>query len=190
MYGRISTLAFVGIEARPTTELLAPGEIAWAALTDGTARYVVPPAADGVLPLPPPLPPAVYQLVGHVRGATEVATAIAPGLLVMQGASFRERELTFTADVAARDIWMTTVTATVARATVSLTPVAGGDALVISDATIASDLAPVGRVITFTGRTVDDAAIPAGDYQAAVEIAARGGTVTYRRGGLLVHWQP
>lgn len=182
--------ARVSIIAAPTGPGAA-GEIAWGALTDGAARYVVPPGGSGLLPVPPPIPAGVYQLVGRVRAdGVQLAESTAPGLLVMQGASFRERELTFTSDVTLRELWMTTVTATLARATVYLTTLAGDGRWVVSAATIASDLAPVGRVVTFTGRTIDDVAIPAGDYRARVEMSARGGTVTYTQGDLVVHWQP
>lgn len=182
----------VTVQAVPTA---GEGGSAWLAsvpLASGSALYVVPATTAWVPPLNV-IPAGVYQLVATVYddGASAVlAEATAPGLLVVQGVRFRDAELTFTADVARRDIWMTTVTATVALATVSLTPAAGGTRQVISQATIASDLAPVGRVITFTGHTLDDVAIPAGDYPAVVEIRARGGTVTYERGGLTIHWQP
>jgi hypothetical protein len=154
----------------------------------------MPPAGSGVLPLPDRPPADVYRLRAAVsRGDGDgdgavLATGEAPGLLIVQGARFREPELTFTADVASRDIWMTTVTATTIRAQLVLR--GAGDDLVISDGTIASDLAPVGRVVTFTGRTVDDRPVPAGDYQAVLVMHARADTVTYEQAGLVIHWQP
>lgn len=180
----------VVIEAASTTAGQGSTPLAWAPLTAGAATFVVPPDASGVLPLPPGLPLGVYQVRGHARdGAAELATALAPGLLIMQGATFRAADLRFTGADLERDIWMTTVTATVARAVVSL-QATGGARYLVSDAVIASDLAPVGRVITFTGRTIDDQPIPAGDYAVEVEMHARGDTVSYRRGGLTLHWQP
>lgn len=180
----------VVIEAVPTTAGQGSTPLAWAPLTAGAATFVVPPDASGVLPLPPGIPLGVYQVRGHARdGADELASALAPGLVIMQGAAFRAADLRFTGADLERDIWMTTVTATVARAVVSL-QATGGARYPISDATIASDLAPVGRVITFTGRTIDDQPIPAGDYAVEVEMHARGNTVTYRRGGLTLHWLP
>lgn len=156
----------------------------------GAAQYTVVTPPVWLLPEGPPPPAGVYRLHATAwHDGVALADAWAAGLLVVQGASFREHELTFTADPNARDIWMTTVTATVARAVVYLAERFDAPRLVISDATIASDLAPVGRVVTFTGRTLDDVAIPAGTYQAFVEIEAMNHQ-RYIMGGLTVHWTP
>ena len=146
----------VTIQAVPTVGETSASWLASALLANGSARYVVPAVNVWVPPLNV-VPAGVYQVLATVYADGDVlAESTAPGLLVLQGVEFRDRDLTFTSDVAQRDLWMTTVTATVARATVYLTSAVGGARQVISQATIASDLAPVGRVITFTGRTIND----------------------------------
>lgn len=182
----------VAVTAVPTTATGAEQWLGAAGLERRELRYVQPPGALFVPPLPPQIAPGVYQLVANALDDNNdvLAASTAPGLLVMQGVTFRATELTFTADVDRRDLWMTTVTASTARATVVLIGAGGGPRWVISEGVIASDLAPVGRVVTFTGRTVDDVAIPAGDYTAMAELSARGGTVTYPQPGPLIHWRP
>ena len=185
--------------AVPTT---ATGREQWLGTTALAARglpYVYPtekPRSSGLWTSQPPpsqIFPGVYRVSATAvadEGSEVLAESTAAGLLVVQGVTFRDFDLTFTADVNQRDLWMTTVTATTARATIYLTGVVVGPRWVISESVIASDLAPVGHVVTFTGRTVDDVAIPAGDYRAMVELSARGGTVTYEQYGPVIHWRP
>ena len=181
----------ISIGAVPTAGDPVSYWLAQGAYPDGAASYQVVAPPLWVIPVAAPPPAGVYRLHATAwYGGDVVADAWATGLLVVQGASFRERELTFTADESDRDIWLTTVTATVARAVVFLADTPDGPRQVLSDATIASDLAPVGRVITFTGRTIDDVAIPAGTYQAFIEVRAHDGAQRYVMGGLTIHWQP
>ena len=97
------------------------------ALDRGGMPYVVDHAPTWLTPVVPGQPPpGVYRVqarawawVDPEAGETEeLAAAFAPGLLVMQGVTFRDRALTFVSADLDRDIWMTTVTASVARAIV------------------------------------------------------------------------
>lgn len=150
-------------------------------------------AAGAVLwpvPAAPPEPGVYRALVRATLDGEVLAEAAAPGLVVMQGVRFRDAELTFTSDPTTRDLWLTTVVASESRALLYLAPTIDGPRRVFADAVIASDLAPVGRVVTFTGAAVDGTAIPPGDHQAFVEVRTRGDSLRYQRGGLLVHWRP
>ena len=148
--------------------------------------------ADGGLAwsVPDPAPRAgLYQLRATLRdGATVLDEVAAPTVVLLQGAEFRDAALTFTGAGTERDLWITVTTASIVEVEVFLAGPAGLRR-VLARATVASDLAPIGRVYPFTGQTVDGAAIPAGTHDAFLEVRPPA-HAAYLRGGLTVTWTP
>lgn len=192
-----------------------PGEalaIAWTAAVDGEvalALTLVPDrpgdpavavatvaAAAGATTwtLPTPAPRAgTYRLRAEATaGARALATTTASAIVVMQGVEFDAAALTFTGADLDRDV---DVTATVGRpidVELTATPVgAATPRYLLLAASIASDLAPIGRSFRWTGAAQDGTALPAGAYDVAIRVApqARPGT-HYDVGGLVVTWTP
>ncbi len=144
--------------------------------------------------LPTPAPRAgTYRLRAEAAaGGRVLATTAASAIVVMQGVEFDAAALTFTGADLDRDV---DVTATVGRpidVELAATPVgATAPRYLLVAASIASDLAPIGRSFRWTGAAQDGAALPAGAYDVALRVApqARPGT-RYEVGGLVVTWTP
>jgi hypothetical protein len=119
--------------------------------------------------------------------APPLATAWAPAVVVLQGAHFRAERLTFTSADVERGVW---IEATVARQiSVELVASAGGADHVLARTTIASDLAPIGRVFAWTGADLAGVPLGAATYAVALAVTTADG-LRYRVGGLTVDWQP
>lgn len=160
----------------PSGPALALGE---AAVADGGATWTVP---------DPPPRGGLYQLAASLRaGDDELAAITAPAIVIVQGVEFRDRALAFTGADPERDLWITAATASVLEVELYLAERADGPRAVLARSTVASDLAPIGRVFRFTGTTVDGAPIPAGEHLAFLEARGR---ATYVRGGLTLTWTP
>ncbi len=144
--------------------------------------------------LPSPAPRAgTYRLRAEATaGGRALATASASAIVVMQGVEFDAAALTFTGADLDRDV---DVTATVGRpigVELAATPVgATAPRFLLVTASIASDLAPIGRSFRWTGVAQDGAALPAGAYDVTLRVApqARPGA-RYDVGGLVVTWTP
>ena len=133
-----------------------------------------------------------FQLVATARAGTEVlAEARSTAIVIVQGVEFRDRELAFAGADVERDVW---ITATLGQPIdVELTATARGAAAptyLLATTTIASDLAPIGRVFRWTGAARDGAALPAGSYDVAVTVRPRIRAGSYQVGGLVVRWAP
>lgn len=182
----------VAVEAVPAGADAGPW-LGSAPLFDRRLAFVVPPGPGGagatfIGPSPQTPPAGVYQLVATVEDEHEALAAdTAAGLLVVRGAWLRDDSLSFRGSDPDRDIWMTTVTASVARVTLTLW---GAETWTVDEGTIASDLAPVGRVVTFTGLDVDGAPIPAGTYLAQLTISDLDGGRALLVDTAVIDWQP
>lgn len=139
------------------------------------------------VPDPPPQHGTYRIRVEVAADGAILATAEAQAIVVMQGAHFRDSALTFSAADAERDLW---IEATVGRpVTVELRADAGADARRLFRGTIASDLAPVGRVLRWPAVDLDGAALPAATYAVWLDLTAADGE-RYRVDGLTVTWTP
>lgn len=153
-----------------------------AAIADGGLTWAVPAAAPRA---------GLYQLTATLRAeAVELAAVTASTIVILQGVEFRDPVLAFRGTDLDRDLWITATTASILDVEVYLATAATAPRQVLARASIASDLAPIGRVFTFTGQTVDGVAIAAGDHLGFIEARARDGAVTYRRDGLALRWEP
>ncbi|MBP8805489.1 MAG: hypothetical protein KBG48_06805 [Kofleriaceae bacterium] len=121
--------------------------------------------------------------------AAAAATAWAPAIVLMQGASFRDSTLTFTGADPERDVW---VEATVGRP-IAIELVArrdgAGPPQILARGSIASDLAPIGRVYRWPTVDVDGAPVEAGTYAVVLAVTSADGE-RYLVDGLEVAWQP
>ena len=192
-----------------------PGEglaVAWTAEVDGDVALTLglvpdrvgdPTIALGTVPatvgrltwaLPTPAPRAgTYRVHATAYGdGRPLVDASASAIVVMQGVEFDATALTFTGADLDRDV---DVTATVGRpidVELAATPVgATAPRYLLVTASIASDLAPIGRSFRWTGVAQDGTALPAGAYDVSIGVApqARPGT-RYQVGGLVVTWTP
>lgn len=170
-----------------TLEPDRPGDpivpVADVALADGAATWS--------LPSPPPRA-GTFQLAARAyTGALELAATRSAAIVLVQGVEFRDRALAFTAADVERDVW---ITATLGRpidvALVATPTGAAAPRYPLAHASIASDLAPIGRVFTWTGVDEDGTAIPAGSYAVTVDVTPRDRPVGYTAGGLTVTWTP
>ncbi|MBL8621615.1 MAG: hypothetical protein JNK64_09935 [Myxococcales bacterium] len=186
--------------------------VAWAADVDGDVELALglvpdrvgdPTIALGTVPatvgrltwaLPTPAPRAgTYRVHATAYGdGRPLIDASASAIVVMQGVEFDATALAFTGADLDRDV---DVTATVGRpidVALAATP-AGASAprYLLVTASIASDLAPIGRSFRWTGVAQDGTALPAGAYDVTIDVApqARPGT-RYQVGGLVVTWTP
>jgi hypothetical protein len=156
----------------------------------GSVVYVGPAdAGHATWTMPdPPLRGGIYHLVAQLEccGAS-LGEFTATTIVVVQGVEFRDPVLSFTGADVDRDLWITATTASVIDVELYLAAAADAPRLVLARTTVASDLAPIGRVFRFTGQTVDGADVPAGDHLGFLEVRGR---ATYVRGGLALHWAP
>jgi hypothetical protein len=163
---------------------------------DPTIAMATVPATVGLLTwaLPTPAPRAgTYRVHATAYGdGRPLVDASASAIVVMQGVEFDAAALTFTGADLDRDV---DVTATVGRpidVELAATPTgATAPRYLLVTASIASDLAPIGRSFRWTGVAQDGAALPAGAYDVTLRVApqARPGT-RYDVGGLVVTWTP
>jgi hypothetical protein len=172
----------VDLELRPTNPPGDPIGLGLASIDDGAFTW----------PLPADAPRAgLYQLVAGVRdGERLLDETTSPSIILVQGAEFRDTALTFTGAQTDRDIWIRATLASIIEVEVFLADTSTSPRHVLARFSVASDLAPIGRVIVFNGTTLDGDPIPAGTHHAFIEILARDGTATYLRDGLTVTWTP
>lgn len=155
----------------------------------GTARLDEG-GVTGAIGLTPPRA-GIYQIAATIRdGATVIDERTATSIVLVQGAEFRDAAVTFTGGAGDRDLAVTATTASIIGIELYLAADVAAPRWVIARGSIASDLAPIGRVYTFTGTTIEGAAIPAGTHGAFLEITTRDGAVRYQRGGLSLTWTP
>jgi hypothetical protein len=146
-----------------------------AALVDGHARWGV---GNG--------PSGTFRLVAEILdGDDTLATVAHPGVIIVQGAKLRDAELTLPDGNGERDLWVTVSTASVLVLDLVASPDAvPGTRTSLGRISVASDLAPIGRVFGW------DAALPAGDYTVVAEVSANDDAVRYTDGMSRVHWTP
>ncbi|HUQ08419.1 MAG TPA: hypothetical protein VM261_38275 [Kofleriaceae bacterium] len=132
--------------------------------------------------------PGSFRLTAELRDRADgstLATATHGGIVIAQGIELRDTELTFTAATTERDIWVQTSTASVmVLDLVAIPDTAPTTRVSLGRASVASDLAPVGRVFAW------DTALPAGTYTIAGDISAAGDSIHYRDGSSRVTWTP
>jgi hypothetical protein len=131
--------------------------------------------------------PGTFRLSAELRDENDwtLGTVEHSAIVIAQGIELRDAELTFTAATTERDIWVQTSTASVM--VVDLVAMWDGAPTVrhpLGRATVASDLAPVGRVFAW------DETLPAGGYTIAGDISAAGDTLRYSDGYARVTWTP
>lgn len=168
------------IELRPVAPTGAPIALGTVAAEAGAMTWTVPdPAPRG----------GIYQLAARLvdDGGGALDDVRSTAIVVMQGAEFRDATLAFSGADVDRDLWITVTTASVIDVELFLAADAAAPRQVLARASVASDLAPIGRVFRWSGETVDGAAVPAGDHLAFLEVR---GDATYVRGGLQVRWTP
>ncbi|MEZ4404122.1 MAG: hypothetical protein R3B06_29135 [Kofleriaceae bacterium] len=146
-----------------------------------------------LVPRPPPAP-GTYRLTAtatDAAGGAALATAAASAIVVVQGVVFRAAALTFTGADPERDVWLTVTNGQPIDVALELSPPGqAGPRVTVATATIASDLAPVGRVLRFDGTTVDGAPLAGGSYDAHLVVTPPARPTGYQVDGLTIHWTP